>query len=360
MTPLSSKRSVLYFLLCLLLLVGGTGTLAWLAFRAGPDDAPSPTSTAAAVGQTRRKKPDVAEKTRVVENRLAEKDRQIAELQTRAEQLERQVAEQEQIIRQHALTKTTRSVDELLIFFPARFPKGDWAHETLHCEDCWFKSSDGLRLHGWYFPHDGPQAAVLFAHGNAGNLSHRAGLMQFLHDRFHLSLLIFDYRGYGRSEGMPTVEGVLRDVRAARDYLAAREKIAPTDVVLMGRSLGGAIVIDLAGKEGARGLILESTFSSLKDVAHTHYSPRLVNALMPNRLDSVSQIKKYRGPLLQSHGDADRTIPFSLGKKLFDAANEPKQFVALPGCDHNDRQTDEYYEALDGFFESLPKVSQAP
>jgi fermentation-respiration switch protein FrsA (DUF1100 family) len=221
-------------------------------------------------------------------------------------------------------------------------------------EDCWFQSVDGIRLHGWYLKQDDPQAVILDIHGNAGNLTHRAAMAAQLRQRLRASILVFDYRGYGRSEGVPTIEGIVRDARAARDYLARRERMAPEAIVLLGRSLGGAVAVALASEEGARGLVLESTFSSLHDVAASHYPELLVNLLVAERLDSVSKIAKYRGPLLQSHGDADRTISFKLGRKLFEAANEPKTFVVIPGGDHNDSQTEDYYRQLERFVAGLP------
>jgi uncharacterized protein len=176
--------------------------------------------------------------------------------------------------------------------------------------------------------------------------------MKYLQNELHVSALIFDYRGYGRSDGAPTVEGVVEDARAARSFLAQRASIKESEIVVAGRSLGGAVAVRLAGDDGARGLILESTFSSLRDVAALHY-PRLAWLVPPDRLDSDSAISRYKGPLLQSHGDADGTIPFTLGQKLFEAANGPKKFVKIPGGEHNDSQTDEYRAELRRFLDTL-------
>ena len=176
-----------------------------------------------------------------------------------------------------------------------------------------------------------------------------------INKQLRCSVFVFDYRGYGRSEGVPTIDGILHDGRAARDYLATRERIAAEDIVLMGRSLGAAVVVQLASELGARGLVLESAFSSLRSVASRHYPKLLVNLLVADRLDSVSAIAKYKGPLLQSHGDADQTIPYSLGLELFNSANRPKTFVRIPRGDHNDPQTNEYYGQLKSFIKSLPK-----
>ena len=284
---------------------------------------------------------------------VTERERQIAELSRNLESARRDLAEQRQIIRQHALTNTVRSVDELLALFPAKYPQGNWAPAETVFEDCWFEALDGLRLHGWYLNHEKPEAVILYAHGNSGNVTRCAAIATHLHQRFEVSVFFFDYRGYGRSEGTPTFEGLVRDARAARDYLALREQIPQEEIVLLGRSLGGAVVVELAAEDGARGLVLQSTFSSLRDVAASHYPDLLVNLLVADRLDSSSAISEYHGPVLISHGDADQTIPFAQGRQLFDAANEPKTFVEIDGGGHNDPQSKEYDNELERFLTGL-------
>ena len=245
--------------------------------------------------------------------------------------------------------------DEMLTFVPSKFPAGNWQPLELPFEDVAFTAADGVKLHGWYVKHAAPRAAVLYAHGNGGNVSYDADLLKFLHERLQVSVLDLDYRGYGKSEGTPTVAGVLLDARAARGLLAKKEGLREDQIVLMGRSLGGAIAVDLA-KDGARGLILESTFTSLRDTAAVHYPAPLVALLVPARLESLTAIATYGGPLLISHGDADETIPFTHGQKLFAAAAGPKTFVTIPGGGHNSPQSEEYYAKLDAFLQSLPPL----
>ncbi len=241
-----------------------------------------------------------------------------------------------------------------LIFFPSPYPQGNWQPWGVPIEDAWFQSPDGLRLHGWYSPHPHAQAVLLFCHGNAGNIAHRLDLLQTLHRQARVSVLMFDYRGYGRSEGRPSESGVLADARAARAWLAKRAGIEPRQVILMGESIGGAVAVDLA-TDGARALILECTFSSLPDVAAWHYPWLPVRWCMRTRLDSVAKIAAYEGPLLQCHGDADRIVPYESGRRLFEAAREPKQFVTYPGLDHNDPRPDRWYQAIAHFVsESKP------
>lgn len=290
----------------------------------------------------------------VQENRELEEALAIASLQEQLEAARQELIEQRELVRTGTLAKASRTPDEFLALFPAKFPQGNWQPAESLFEDCWFRSADGLRLHGWLLHRDNPQAVLLLIHGNAGNLTHRAASAKYLSERYSASVLVFDYRGYGRSEGTPTIPGLLLDARAARSLAAQREGVSEQEVILIGESLGGAVAVDLAAEDGARALVLQSSFSSLKEVASTHYPAILVHALVANRLDSATKIKKYRGPLLQVHGQADTIIPFALGRKLFDAANDPKVFVALPGHDHNDPLPEQYYRALDEFFAKLP------
>jgi len=244
-------------------------------------------------------------------------------------------------------------IESSLVFQPTQYPQGDWAPAGLAYEDVHFTAEDGTRLHGWYCPHPRPRAVVLLCHGNAGNITDWAGVLRHLNRDHGLAVMTFDYRGYGRSEGEPDEEGILKDARAARAWLARRTGVAERDVVLMGRSLGGAVAIDLAAKDGTRGLILESTFTSLPEVAGEQVAWLPFRLLMRNQLNSLKKIPRYHGPLLLSHGDADSLIPFEQSQRLFAAANEPKHFVRIPGGDHNDPQTPEYCRALDGFITAL-------
>ncbi len=245
-----------------------------------------------------------------------------------------------------------------LVYFPDRHPIGDWRPAGLEFEDAEFQADDGTRLHGWYIPHENPRAVVLFAHGNAGNLTHRADMLRRLEREVGVSVMIFDYRGYGKSEGSPSEAGILSDARAARAWLARRAGVAPTDIVLLGRSVGGGVMVDLAAKDGARALILESTFTSMPDVAQHHYPWLPVRLLMRNRYDSAAKIADYHGPLLQSHGTSDGIVPYQLGRDLFDRANQPKQFFDIPDGGHNNPQPADYYQTLGRFINELPAAGQ--
>lgn len=243
-----------------------------------------------------------------------------------------------------------------LIFFPSRHPAGLWQLQPPWAEDVSFTAADQTRLHGWYAAHDDPLAVVLFAHGNAGNLTHRVDVLQHLHRDLHCSVLMFDYRGYGKSEGRPSEAGVLQDGWAARDWLAERSGVDPSDLVLMGRSLGTGVVVDLAARDGAGALVLHSAYPSMPDVAARHYPWLPVRWLMRTRLDSASKIGHYDGPLLQVHGDQDEIIPAELGRQLFDAApSEQKQWLTFRGIGHNDPPPETFYAALREFLSGLSK-----
>jgi fermentation-respiration switch protein FrsA (DUF1100 family) len=243
-------------------------------------------------------------------------------------------------------------MENSLIYFPSVYPEGEWDPPGLAFEDAWFESADGTKLHGWYVPHASQRAVVLIAHGNAGNLSHR---YELLHDLAELgvSTMIFDYRGYGRSAGAPSEAGILADARAARAWLAKRAGVSEPEIVLMGESLGGGVMVDLAAHDGARGLVLENTFTSLPDVAAFHYPWLPVKTLMRTRMDSAAKIGTFHGPLLQVHGDADTIIPYPIGQRLHAAANEPKTLLTIPGGNHNDARTPAFFEALDRFLSEL-------
>jgi uncharacterized protein len=251
-------------------------------------------------------------------------------------------------------TKKPSLIDGLL-FYPSKASVGNWRPEGLPLEDVPFESADGTKLHCWYCKCENPQAIVLYAHGNAGNVATRGWLLRELLTKVRVTVFLFDYRGYGRSEGKATIDGALADTRAARKKLGELASIKDSEMLLMGESLGGAMVVQLAAESAPRGLILQSTFSSLRDIAKVHFPSALAGIVDARTLDSMTQIGRYSGPLLQSHGDADRVIPFELGQKLFGAANEPKTFYTVPNANHDNWLTSEYVSELVGFISKLPR-----
>jgi uncharacterized protein len=248
---------------------------------------------------------------------------------------------------------SSASIERSVVFPAQKAPPGGYDDPAqIGAENARFTAADGTRLHGFYFPHHAPRAVVLYAHGNAGNVGTWAEAGKQLRQLHGVSVLIFDYRGYGLSEGTPDEPGLLQDARAARAWLAHKAGVKEKDIVLMGRSLGGGVAVDLAARDGAKALILQSTFTSLPAVVLSHSSVP-ASMFMQNRFDSLSKIKNYHGPLLVSHGNADRVIPFALGKKLFETANQPKQFFTVPGGDHNTPEPVQYHRLLDQFLDGL-------
>lgn len=244
-------------------------------------------------------------------------------------------------------------VERAAVYQPLTYPEGNWSPPNLAFEDAQFATEDGTVLHGWYIPNPRPAAIVLFAHGNGGNITHYAEFLRDLRERQNVAVLGFDYRGYGRSGGTPSEAGLIADARAARKWLSQRTGYAEADIVLMGHSLGGGVLTQLAAEDGARALVLVSTFTSLPDVGKEHLPWLVPQAIMVNRFNSLDAIEKYSGPVLISHGDADRLIPVEQGRKLFAAAPGPKQLVINPGGHHNDGFTEEFHAALERMLSAL-------
>jgi pimeloyl-ACP methyl ester carboxylesterase len=201
-------------------------------------------------------------------------------------------------------------------------------------ETVWLEPEADLRVHSYWLEREGATRAVLFLHGNAGNASYRLPNAAALAD-LDAHVLLLDYRGYGLSEGEPSESGVYADARAALAHLTGVRGIADERVVLFGRSLGGAVAVELARGRALGGVVLESTFSSASDVARGLLGPPGA-WLASGKFDSVSKIAELRAPLLMLHGDRDRTIDPALGRRLFEAAPEPKAFEWIAGAGHND------------------------
>lgn len=217
-------------------------------------------------------------------------------------------------------------------------------------EEIRFQAADGAELHGWYIPVASERAVVLFLHGNAGNITHRLDSIALFH-RLGLSVLIFDYRGYGQSEGSTTEEGTYTDAEAAWSYLVDERKVAPHRIVLFGRSLGASIAAWLASRETPAALIAESAFTSAPDLAAKYYWFLPVRALSRFSYDTKAYIEQAACPVLVVHSAEDEIIPFEHGKELFATASEPKQFVELHGGHNNAFFISQavYTEALDRF-----------
>lgn len=195
-------------------------------------------------------------------------------------------------------------------------------------------TSDGIRLDAWYVPAERARGALLYAHGNGGNISHRLDAIRMFRD-MGLSVFIFDYRGYGRSNGEPSEEGTYLDAEAAWQYLTAQRGIAPSRTVMYGESLGAAVAARLAARHPPAALVLASGFTSVPDMAAGLYPWLPVRWLSRYRYDTRRYLQDMHAPVLVMHSREDDIIPYRHGRALYDAAHEPKQFVELRGG-HND------------------------
>jgi len=221
-------------------------------------------------------------------------------------------------------------------------------HESIN-----FKAADGTKLHGWFFPLPGKSPVMLFCHGNGGNISHRLHNIQALLKK-GFQVFIFDYRGYGKSKGSPSREGVYLDGLAAYDYLRNRLGIPPDRIVLFGRSLGAAVATEIAVQRQADRMILESAFTSTKAMARTMPLFALLSPFLPAHYNNLEKIKNIAIPKLIIHGDRDEIIPFAMGEALFGTAPEPKAFYAIQGAGHNDTWVvggKQYFETLGQFMQ---------
>lgn len=206
----------------------------------------------------------------------------------------------------------------------------------LEAQEVWLRTEDGVRLHAFRVPPRGGSLglALLFLHGNAGNASHRLPNAALLAEQ-GLDVLLPDYRGYGLSGGSPDEAGTYADARAALRWLEREAGYPGPRVLVFGRSLGGAVAVELARDRALAGLVLESTFTSVADVAHAALGFGL-GPLLRGRYDAASRIGAVRCPILVLHGDRDRIVPFELGRRLFEHAPEPKAFETIRGAGHND------------------------
>jgi fermentation-respiration switch protein FrsA (DUF1100 family) len=223
-----------------------------------------------------------------------------------------------------------------LVFRPNSFQESWREPQDERTEDVSFTSPDGNTIHGWWIPPESPHhGAVLLAHGNGGNLSHRAQVAAELRNTLGAGVLLFDYPGYGKSTGTPSEEGCYASGAAAYAWLTDQRKIPPDRIILCGESLGGGTAVELATKHEHRALVLVFTFTTLPTVAKGRYPFLPTHTLMRTRFDNLSKIGRCHRPVLIIHGTADRSVPFSHSEQLFAAANEPKQFLRLEGNGHD-------------------------
>ena len=225
------------------------------------------------------------------------------------------------------------ALESSLIYFPARELAARPADYGLEAEELRVTAADGVGLHGWWIKGRG-ETALVWYHGNAGNISHRLENARALVERFGLDIFLVDYRGYGLSEGAPSEPGLYADGLAVYDEARAKG-FAPGAIVLFGRSLGASVAVEVALAREARAIILETPFRSLPAMAREHY-PFVPTFLVRSRYDTEAKIARLRIPVLVLHGDRDEIVPLSHARRLFDLAPEPKRFFLIRGAGHND------------------------
>ena len=248
-------------------------------------------------------------------------------------------------------------LEKRFVFFPVAELLYTPNDVNLDYEDVRIKTSDGLTLQGWFIPgKPGTDITWLWFHGNGGNNGHRISELALAHHRTGVNIFIFDYRGYGESEGSPSEKGTHLDSRAAMEYLVSRPDVDKERIVFMGNSLGAALSVELALTQPPMAMILVSPFASVRDMAKLTLPFPPVGWLVRNHYDNVVRIRQLNAPLLVLHGDEDDLVPISQGRKLYEAANQPKRFQTLDGAAHNNTHEvnpDQFWGAINEFLAGL-------
>lgn len=250
---------------------------------------------------------------------------------------------------------------DYLSFAPEKYPgpgRDSWNISNLShpVEDHWIIAPDKTRLHTLYLPNKKANISILWLHGNAGNITGRLDQAISWVNNLPVSVLLFSYRGYGRSEGSPSIKRLFQDTKTAYDYLSKLEN--NSSIVIYGHSLGGAAAIDLAAQVSCSGLILEGAFTSLVDIGKMFYPYLPVKWFVGDYLNSLGKIDRIDCPKLFIHGDQDEVVPYEMGRRLYAKAKEPKTFYHVKGGDHNNlldiggeeflRQVSKFLKTIDG------------
>ncbi|SDM58415.1 hypothetical protein SAMN05660860_02815 [Geoalkalibacter ferrihydriticus] len=256
-------------------------------------------------------------------------------------------------------TRVEAALEHTFIFFPTSQIVWTPDQRDLTYDDVWLDTEDGVRIHAWFLPgrDEVDLPALIFFHGNAGNISHRVHNLELLHRRLGMPVLIVSYRGYGQSQGRASEQGLYRDARAAHDWLAQRSYPAERQIYF-GRSVGAAVALQLAVEKPPAGLILESPFTSISDMGRHHY--RFLYALLgwtiDAQFDNRAKIPGIQSPLMIIHGKRDTIVPPRMAEELYAQAPQPKELIWLPHAGHNDTldaNPQVYWAAWQDFFDSL-------
>jgi fermentation-respiration switch protein FrsA (DUF1100 family) len=254
-----------------------------------------------------------------------------------------------------------------LVYPGSKYPRGDWQPTAFPFDEVTFQAEDGTQLVGWYLPPPNPTnnpsatnrdatapkpiETVLLCHGNAENIAQAAAHNGYLlRQSLNAEVFVFDYRGFGKSEGTPDEPGILQDSEAALKWLQQKSGKALSEIIIVGHSIGGGPAVHMAALHQPKLLILQRTFDAITSPAQVQYPWLPIKYVMSNRFPSAEKVKDYTGPVFQSHGRADRLIPIAMGKTLFNAApTKDKQFFEVPEMTHWDALPSEYWSELAAF-----------
>jgi alpha-beta hydrolase superfamily lysophospholipase len=264
-----------------------------------------------------------------------------------------------------ALDAARRVFRSSQLFCPTREPLVSWKPEDYgidreRVDEVWFETEDGEMLHGWYCRAERPVASALYCHGNTGNLTNTAHVMPHLMAS-GISVLTFDYRGFGRSTGRPSLSGIVSDgLCAARFHETLRPKDVPS--MLYGYSLGGAVAAQVVQHHSFDGIVLQSTFTNLPDIARVTFPHLPLHLVAGDFFDTLAAVRKLKLPLLVIHGGEDEVCPLWMARKLYDSAGHPGRGIeVIDGGLHKDlyvRDAEALIRIINGFASTLPRNTE--
>lgn len=247
-------------------------------------------------------------------------------------------------------------LEDLFVFQPSAWDDRNWAQLSgLPLEEVWLPVDEVVTVFGWFVNAGPTNPVLLWCHGNAGNVSHRLENIRQLYQR-GISVMIFDYRGYGRSTGVPSEAGLYQDALTSYDYLIHHRRISPERLIIFGRSLGSVVAGEVAVKRPVAGLIIEGSFPSIQAMSDQHYWGLPARWLMDVEFNLAEKIHALHVPLLVIHGEQDSIVPMALGRQVFDAAHEPKRWYVVSGAEHNDVPYvggEPYFREIDTFIQRV-------
>lgn len=229
-----------------------------------------------------------------------------------------------------------------------------WDATEFHATDHWIEAADGTKINAWVFEHDSPKATLIYSHGNAESICFLGDFMVTLRDLLQVNVVVFDYRGYGRTAGAPSEAGLEKDAVAVGMWVKNSSSLNNVPIIAYGRSMGGFTANVMASKLQLDGLILERTFSSVADVGSHKFPFVPVHWLLKHRMRSDRWIQSYKGPLLQIHGLNDEVIPFVLAKKLFEGCpSSDKHFIEVERLTHNHPLPKFFFHEVERFIDHI-------